>query len=397
MDIMDINGIKRQAEGLFDFMATARRHLHRHPELSGKEYGTQAYLLDFLKNEGVERWETADTGVVAIVRGREGGGCVALRSDMDALPIEEESGAPYASVNAGVMHACGHDAHTAINMGAVRFFNAHKDDFRGAVKFFFQPAEEGEGGAKRMIEAGCMANPVVDYCLGLHVEPYLPYTKVEVKNGALNASVDGLAITVTGKGGHGAYPDMCADAVAAAAQVITALQSVVSRNVSPLDSAVFTVGRITGGTANNIIADTVRMECTIRALSPAVRSAVLKRVKTVAADVSRAMGCGCAFAPVGSQYPALINDPGVTAVVEAAAVSCLGRENVTHAPFPSMGGEDFSFFCERTKSAFYHVGCKLAGKGDYGIHTKNFDIDERCLVTGLSVQCAAALELLSNV
>ncbi|MCL1976487.1 MAG: amidohydrolase, partial [Firmicutes bacterium] len=216
---MNTNDVRRKAELLSSFMVSARRHLHKYPELSGEEYNTQKYLESFLKDEGVEYRKVANTGLVAIIHGCVGSGCVALRSDIDALPLEEETDVPYRSVNAGVMHACGHDAHTAIGMGAVKFFNDNRDSFRGAIKFFFQPAEEGLGGAKRMIEEGCMENPHVDYCLGLHVQPYLRYNQVQVKNGEMYASVDGMLITVKGVGGHGAYPNFCADTVVAAAYV----------------------------------------------------------------------------------------------------------------------------------------------------------------------------------
>ena len=243
-----------KAREIHEDIVAIRRDLHRHPELSTKEFRTGKTVASHLDKWGIE-YETgcADTGIVGMIRGKKGEGrTVAARADMDALPIEEAEGLPFRSVNSKVMHACGHDAHTAILLGTARILKEAEDEFGGTVKLFFQPAEEAVGGAQRMIRDGCMENPRVDYTLGIHVMPNVPAGKVELKYGKLCADTGGLSIRIRGKSGHAAYPDTAIDAITIAAQVITALQQVVSRSVSPLNSVVLTFGTIHGGEKANI-------------------------------------------------------------------------------------------------------------------------------------------------
>ncbi len=393
---MDRSFVEQQVKGLFDEILAARRFLHAHPELGDNEFVTQKFIMDFLAECGVKHFKCADTGVVGIVEGERSGKVVAMRADIDALPITEKSDAAYCSQNPGVMHACGHDVHTAINLGCAKFFANNRDKFGGAVKFFFQPAEEGRGGAMRMVEQGCMKSPDVDYVIGLHMMPYMNYNQVEIKSGTLNASTDSVRITVTGKKGHGAYPDRCVDAVIITAQILVALQTLVSRSVSPLDSAVFTAGSIHGGEASNIVADEVVVMGTVRSSSPKVKSIMFGKMKDIATAIARSMGGDCTIEPSKDGYLPLINDDGVLDVIRRQATEYLGEKNVLVKEFMSMGGEDFSFFNEHTPGAFYHLGCRVQSREEYFLHTAEFDVDERCLVTGMVVEIMSALELLAK-
>ena len=392
---MDLEFIRNSAEEYFNYMVEARRHIHANPELSEMERGTQKYVRETLNKEGVYNIPMADTGVMAVVKGALPGNVVGLRADMDALPVMEPGGSDYASTVPGVMHACGHDAHTAIQLGAARFFNTNRDKLPGTVKFFFQPAEETVGGAKRMMDEGCMDNPAVGYVLGLHVAGDLDYDQAEIRHGTLNASTNSIRITVKGKSGHAAYPDRCVDPIVISAQMISALQSIVSRNISPLDSAVFTIGKIYGGTKSNIIAGEVVMEGTIRASNSGVRRVMIERIEAVSRGVAGSMGGACEIEYLDGGYPPVINDTFTIDTVKDAALEYLGTDKVIIGDRMSMGGEDFSFFSEKAKTAFYNIGCRVAGKAPYLAHTPEFEVDERCLKTGFAIQILSALKLLS--
>ena len=390
------NQIIQTAAAMQTELTALRRHIHAHPELGTQEFETQAFIRAFLEAEGIPCREIADTGLVALIEGRPGGRCVALRADIDALPILEKNDVPYRSQNDGVMHACGHDLHTAINMGCAKLLNGLRDSFTGSVKLLFQPAEESVGGAKRMVAQGALENPTVDAVLGLHVSSGLDYNQIEARHGSVNASTNEIVLTVKGKKGHGAYPDKCIDAIVIAAHVVTSLQSVVSRNLSPLDSAVLTVGTIHGGTANNIIADEVVLRCTLRTPTPEIKAMMIERVTALATGVAAAMGGVCEV-EVKEGYISLINDSRVLDRVIAQAELLLGADNVRMKPAMSMGGEDFSFFCEAVPGAFYNLGCRLQDRAEpYIGHSNNYDADERCLVTGVTLECLTALDLLEK-
>jgi amidohydrolase len=366
-----------------------------YPELGDMEFETQRYILDTLKGEGIPCREIASTGVLAWVKGLEGGNVVGARADIDALPILEESDAPYRSRHDGVMHACGHDAHTAILLGCAKYFKQHEKEFRGTVKFFFQPAEETVGGAKRMIDEGCLKDPDVDYAVGLHVQANHDWDVVEIGYGTLNASTNEVEIIVKGRSGHGASPEKNADAIVIAAYIITALQSLVSRRVSPLDNAVLSLGKISGGDAPNIVADRVVISGTIRTAKESTYKMFHKTIPEIAQPLARALGGDCEVIFYDG-YPPLVNDSEVARVMEANAELYLGPDHVTHKEGMSMGGEDFSYFCENTKGAFLHLGCRLKDKEPYTLHNRHFDIDERCLKTGMVLQIMNILSLLSR-
>jgi amidohydrolase len=394
---MNIGILRKFAEDMKPWLVNVRNDLHMHPELGGNEIRTSAMVIKCLKEMGIEcHAMVGSTAVIGLIRGKYSGRTIAIRADMDALPIQEENDAPYRSLNDGVMHACGHDAHMAILLGTARLFTRIRDNLHGNIKLLFQPAEETTGGAENMVNLGCMRNPDVDYCIGLHVTAAQSVGKVEIKYGAMNGSSDIIHFKVQGKKAHGAYPDLGTDAIVIAAQTITALQSFVSRNVSPLDSAVLTIGSIHGGVRANIIADEVNMESTLRTINPLTRQFAKDRIGHIVKGVSDAMG-GSAEVSIQESYKVLINTSSVVDVVKKAAQELLGSENVIIRDKPSLGVEDFSYFLDAAPGAFYHLGCANANKGITSTaHTSTFDIDEDCLPLGVLLHACVALHLLEN-
>ena len=388
---MDDQQLKMLVEAQKDWIIAMRRKLHRIPEGGFQEFKTQRAIMDALEEIGVP-YTTERTWVIGLIEGGHPGETVAIRADMDALPLVEPEGCSFRSEHEGMMHACGHDAHVAMALGAAKVLAGMKEHIHGRVKFLFQPAEETDGGAEPMVQAGAMENPHVDRVYGLHVMPHLPVGKVETRAGTLNASTDTVALTIRGKAGHGAYPEQGTDAIVCAAQVITALQTVVSRTVSPLQSAVLTIGKIEGGTAQNIICDEVRMRGTLRTANAELRAAMKQRIAAIAQGVAQGMGCE-AQVDIIPGYAALVNDDGEAARVKRVAGRLFGAENVVDKPAPSMGGEDFSFFSDCAPGAFFHVGCvKPEWMPAPPLHSKDFRIDEDCLTIGTLMHVALVLD-----
>ncbi len=391
----DHRTILAKAEAMRDWLVRVRRDLHAIPEAGDAEFKTQEYLCKALDELGIP-YKKMRTAVVGLVEGAAPGPVVALRADMDALPVQEPEGKPYRSGHQGYMHACGHDAHMAVALGAARFFSELKSQFAGTIKLLFQPAEETTGGAEPMIAAGCLENPHVDYVLGLHVMPDVQAGMIELKHGALNGASDFLGITLKGRGAHAAYPSTGIDAIVIAAKVIDALQSVVSRNVSPLDEAVITIGTINGGQRNNIIAEEVTMTGTIRTTNPSVRSEIAQRVRSIVEHIPAALG-GLGEVQIKPGYTALINNDAVVDLLAQEANALLGVGKLQWKEKPSLGVEDFAFFLKERPGAFYHLGCGNREKGIHApLHSKLFDIDESCLPIGVAMQAAAALKLLKE-
>lgn len=374
-----------------NWIIAMRRKLHRIPEGGFKEFKTQQTIMDALDEIGVP-YTTERTWVIGLIEGAYPGETVAIRADMDALPLTEPEGCPFRSEHEGMMHACGHDAHVAMALGAAKVLNRLRAELHGKVKLLFQPAEETDGGADPMVKAGAMENPHVDRVYGLHVMPHLPVGKVETRAGTLNASTDEIKLTILGKAGHGAYPEQGTDAIVCAAQVITALQSVVSRNVSPLQSAVLTIGMIEGGTAQNIICDRVCMRGTLRTANAELRAMMKQRIAQIAQNTAAAMGC-TAQVEIIPGYAALVNNAEEAARVKRVAGRLFGTENVVDRPAPSMGGEDFSFFSDCAPGAFFHVGCvSPVWMPAPPLHSRDFRIDEDCLTIGTLMHVALVLD-----
>ena len=384
-----------RVEAVYDWAVAIRRRIHENPELGDREFETQKTICAALDEIGVE-YAAENTWVVGLIRGARPGPTVAFRADIDALPVTEPAGCPFRSKNEGVMHACGHDAHTAILLGAARVLAGLRDQLCGQVKLLFQPAEESVGGAERMVKAGVMENPHVDYVYGLHVMPRLPLGTVETRAGTLNASTDRVEITVRGVSGHGAYPESGADAIVCAAQMVTALQTLVSRNLSPLQSAVLSFGQIEGGRAPNIICDNVKLTGTLRTANAEIRAMMKRRIGEVAQGVAQAMGCGAEVA-IQSGYNALVNDAGEAARIRRVAARLFGEGCVLEKAEPSMGAEDFSFFNDAAPGAFYHIGCvREEDMPAPALHSDRFHLEERCLAVGMAMHAALALDLLTN-
>lgn len=384
--------ILREAKTLMPCLATWRQTLHRHPELSGAEKNTQEYIIEQLTRMGVEVVTYPDlTCVVGIIRGEGEGKCIAIRADMDALPVQEKTNLPFASETGGVMHACGHDAHMAIVLGVARLLMAHRKEFCGCVKLFFEHAEETTGGAKEMIARGCMENPHVDAVLGLHMLPSQKAGTLLTKAGAVSGSSTDLRICVHGKNSHGAYPERGVDAIVIAAQIVTALQSVVSRSISPLDSAVVSLGQIQGGSAPNVVCDKVEIAGTLRALADATRDACIEHISAICHGIAQGMGGQCEVHCEHS-YGALRNDEALHGVFERVAGDILGTENLHYRARPSLGVESFSFFTQEVPGVYYDLG---SGEGA-PLHAGDFMIDEECLPLGVALQTATALALLAQ-
>ena len=388
---MEDRELRALVEAQRDWIVGMRRRLHRIPERGFQEFKTQQAVTDALREIGVP-YTTERTWVIGIIEGALPGEVVALRADMDALPIEEPEGCPFRSEHPGMMHACGHDAHTAMLLGAAKVLYGLRDRLHGTVKLLFQPAEETDGGAEPMVAAGAMEHPHVDRVYGLHVMPRLPVGTVETRAGTLNASTDSVCITVHGRAGHGAYPESSVDAIVCAAQVITALQTLVSRNLSPLQSAVLTLGVIEGGTAGNIICDRVTLRGTLRTANAGIRAMMEHRMTEVCQGVAAAMGCTVEV-HVDAGYAALVNDPAEAARVSRVGARLFGSANMLEKQEPSMGGEDFSFFSDCAPGAFFHIGCSPVDKENPApLHSRDFALDEDCLTIGTLMHVALVLD-----
>ena len=372
-----------------------RRQLHMRPELGEQEHETMALVCRCLDGLGIPyQAGVADTGVVGLIRGGHDGPTVGLRADMDALPIQEQNThAPYCSQIPGVMHACGHDAHTAILLGTAKVLSAVKERLHGNVKLFFQPAEETIGGADRMIREGCLEQPHVDAVLGLHVEPDLPTGRIAVKYGQMYAASDMLTLKVYGSACHGAHPSEGVDAILIAAHILTAVQSVVSRNIAPTNAAVCTFGTIHGGNVRNQIADYVELTGIIRTLDQPTRLFARERVRSICEQTAAVFG-GRAELMVQESYSPLINDREMVDLVRSCAGEILGPDGVTERSEPSMGVEDFAYFAAARPSCFFHLGCAMKDGVQRVAHSGTFDIDEDCIPLGIRLQSANVLRFL---
>ena len=363
-----------------------RRALHRRPELSSHEKETRAFIMDRLAEMGIPcRTFEGCYAVMATLRNGEGP-CVAIRADMDALPVTEQTGLPFASEVPGVMHACGHDTHMAMALGSALWLSTHLEAWHGTVKWLFEPEEETVGGGQKMVAQGCMEAPDVDCVIGQHVDPARPAGIFHAKSGAVSGSSDELRLTVRGTGCHGAYPEKGVDAIVLTAQIVTALQTLVSRSISPFQPAVITFGTVEGGKANNIIADEVRLTGTLRTLDAETRAFLRKRIAEVCEGIARSLG-GSAELTIVPSYGAVINDERFYQVIEAQASSICGQ--VVTRPAPSLGVESFCYFEDHTPGVYYDLG---SGPST-ALHSPTMVVDEDVLYYGVAMQCASVIGL----
>ncbi len=388
--------IKALAKEYNDEVIQIRRHIHQHPELSFKEFETSKFIQKQLTAWGIE-FDTGyvNTGIIAFVKGKNPSSkVIALRADIDALPIQEENEFNFASINKGVMHACGHDVHTSSLLGAIKILQSLKSEFNGTVKCLFQPAEEIlPGGASLMIEQGALENPKPDSILGQHVYPELPVGKVGMKSGLYMASTDELYVKVIGKGGHAALPHTVIDPILITSHIIVALQQIVSRSSKPDMPSVLSFGKVIAEGATNIIPDEVNLAGTFRTFDESWRSEAHEKMIKMASSVAESMGGSCEF-EVRKGYPYLVNDEVVTAQIKKSAIAYLGKENVVDLEL-RMTAEDFAYYSQIMPGCFYRLGTATPGMQTSGLHTSTFNPDERAIEQGMGLMSWLAIEQLN--
>ncbi len=394
---MQAQQLLQEARKIQDWIVQQRRQLHRHPELMYEELRTSQLVRDTLDELEIPyRYPLAETGVLATL-GVGDGPCVALRADMDALPIHEEADVPFRSEVDGKMHACGHDCHTAMLLGAAQLLKKYEAEIPGTVKLLFQPAEEGGAGGRRMREQGALEDPQVDRIFGLHVWPMLPTGSIGACEGVFLAAAGFLQITVRGTGGHAAMPHLTVDPVVTTAKLISDLQTLVSRETDPLDSAVVSITAIHGGQANNVIPELVELKGTIRTLSTDKLRQLQSRVREVIAHVAAANRCEVDVEFPGNDYPPTVNDGPSWDLAKQVAADMLGTSAV-HEILPIMGGEDFAFYTEQVPGCFVGLGVRNEDQGAvYGAHHPKFKVDEDALPLGAALHAAYALRTLNEL
>ncbi len=388
---------KEEAKKISDWIIDIRRELHKHPELMYEEIKTSALVRRELDNLGISyRSPIAKTGVLASI-GNGNGPCVALRADMDALPIHEETDVPFRSEVDGKMHACGHDCHTAMLLGAAKILKSKENEFNGTIKLFFQPAEEGGAGGKLMREEGALENPKVERIFGLHVWPQMPTGQIGSREGTFLAATTFLDLTIKGVGGHAAVPHLTKDPVLTSAQIITNLQSIISRELDPLDSGVVSISAIQGGKAANVIPSEVKILGTLRSLTMDGLKKLQKRVKEIAENIAKAHDCEAIVEYPGNDYPPTVNDGEMWDFAKKVGSDMLGEENVSELD-AVMGGEDFAYYTEKVKGCFVVLGMQNEDiDAIYSVHHPMFKADEDALHIGTALHTMFALKSLEEL
>jgi amidohydrolase len=390
---------RKDVDEILPGVVADRRHLHEHPELAFQEYETAKFVAERLASLGVEdiRTGVGGTGVTGLIRGGKGDGKVVMvRADMDALPILEENDVEYKSTKPGVMHACGHDAHTAMLLGLARLLMARKSEFAGTVKVLFQPAEEvPPGGAIAMIRDGALEDPHVDAVLGLHVSSETPAGQIAMRAGAGSASSDRFRITIQGKGGHAASPHEAVDPIVIGSQIVLAFQTLVSRETDPIKAAVVSTTAFIAGDAFNVIPDTAELRGTIRTLDPDVRANKEERLIALATGIGKAGGAEVKVDFIRG-YPGIVNDEAMTSMVREAAIEAIGQENVIESPI-GLGGEDFAYYSLERPGCFFNVGTRNEERGiTWGHHHPRFDVEEEGMSAGIATMGNAVLKYLGS-
>jgi len=377
--------IKGLASSYFEEYRSIRHHLHANPELSFKEFETSKFVQAQLSKLGIPFTTMGTTGVVALLHGKPSDRIIALRADMDALPIHEENKVPYVSKHDGVMHACGHDVHTTCLLGAARILNELKDQWDGTIKLIFQPGEEkNPGGASILIKEGVLTNPVPQRIYGQHVHPQLEVGRMNFASGKVMASADEIYITVKGKGGHAAKPNLTADTILTASQIVNALQQVISRNNNPLFPSVLSICSMQGGFTTNVIPSEVKMMGTFRAMDEKWRFEAHERIRTIVESTAKANGAEVEL-EISIGYPSVINDSATTETARSLACSLIGEANVGEAEI-SLGAEDFGYYTQEIPGCFFRLGTGNVKRGIVsGVHTPTFDIDEEAIKMGISM------------
>ncbi|MCL5021000.1 MAG: M20 family metallopeptidase [Bacteroidetes bacterium] len=386
------------AREIYPEIVKLRRHLHQYPELAFEERYTNKVIAHELSRLNIKTKNgVAGTGIVGILESNKRGRVIALRADMDALPVNEETGLPFASKHLGKMHACGHDTHMSMLIGAAKILSKFRKELNGTVKFLFQPSEEkNPGGAPSMIKSGALSNPEVDVIFGQHITPDLPVGAVGIRPGPTMASADEIYITIYGKGGHGAKPHQAIDPILISAHVITALQAIISRSRNPLDASVLTIGSIHGGTATNIIPDSVKLTGTFRAMNERWRAEAHLLIKQTAEQTARGLGGKCKV-EISRGYPVLINSEAETEFVRKAACELLGKKSAVNIP-PVMGAEDFAYYLQKKPGTFWWIGGSSRKTGrTTSLHSSRFKIDETAMIYGAAFLAYLTLRYLSGL
>lgn len=394
-----LESVRKESQTIAAEVIRWRRHIHANPELSFREFNTSKFVAQTLRDIGLTPTEgVAGTGVVVLLEGRNPNRkSIALRADMDALPIQEASATTYASKNPGVMHACGHDVHTTSLLGTAKILYSLKTSFEGSIKFLFQPGEEkNPGGASLMIRDGVLRDPKPSGIIGQHVMPLLPVGKIGFREGVYMASSDEIYLLVVGKGGHAAAPELVIDPVLIASHIIVALQQVISRSANPRQATVLSFGKITADGATNIIPDEVKISGTFRALDETWREEALKKIEKMATGVAESMGGHCEVT-ISRGYPYLENNPQLTRSIRQSAEEYVGKSNVVDLDL-TLGSEDFAFYSHQVPASFYRLGTRNESKGITSyVHTPTFDIDEDALAIGPGLMAWMAIKELSHI
>ncbi|MEM8777355.1 MAG: M20 family metallopeptidase [Cyanobacteria bacterium P01_G01_bin.49] len=378
--------VRLEIRNLYSQLVQWRRQLHQRPELGFQEKITADFIARKLVELGIpHQTKIAKTGIVAVIKSSNPGPVLAIRADIDALPIQEENEVSYRSQHEGIMHACGHDGHTAIALGTAAYLWQHREDFKGTVKIIFQPAEESPGGAKPMIEEGVLKNPDVDGIIGLHLWNNLPLGTIGVRSGPLMAAVECFHLDIFGKGGHGAMPHQTVDSVVVSSQIVNALQSIVARNINPLESAVVTVGELHAGTALNVIADRAKMSGTVRYFNPKLAGYFGNRIEEIVKGICQGYGANYQL-DYWHLYPPVINDEKMANLVRSVALNVVETPTGVTPACQTMGGEDMSFFLQEVPGCYFFLGSANQEKGlAYPHHHPRFDFDETILPVGVEI------------